>query len=205
MIDLHSHTTESDGTYTPSQLIDTAVEIGLDALAITDHDTLAGYRIAAPLAKAMGLRLICGIELSAKIFEPSRKTVHLLGYFCSDPPTASFGEWLGAMQAARRDRNIRLAAKLQSMGVDIKIEEVEALGRSLAGRPHFARLMVQKGYVPNSTRLSVYISTSRLPAMSIAKSRHWPRAFDGSRKPAASHHSRIRFAWANAILPKKKS
>jgi len=151
MIDLHSHTTESDGTYTPAELIDTALEIGLDALAITDHDTLAGYRIAAPLAQATGLRLICGIELSTKIYEPSRKTVHLLGYFCSDPPTAAFEEWLGAMQAARRDRNIRLAAKLRSMGVDVTIEEVEALGRSLAGRPHFARLMVQKGYVPNST------------------------------------------------------
>jgi 3',5'-nucleoside bisphosphate phosphatase len=151
MIDLHSHTNESDGTYTPAELIESAVALRLDALAITDHDTLAGYRIAEPLAKALGLPLICGIELSTKVYAPQRKTVHLLGYFCSAPPSRAFQDWLGDMQAARRDRNRRLAQKLQSMGVDIRIEEVEALGRSLAGRPHFARLMVQKGYVPNST------------------------------------------------------
>jgi predicted metal-dependent phosphoesterase TrpH len=151
MIDLHSHTNESDGTFTPAELVDTAVALRLDALAITDHDTLAGYRIAEPLAKAIGLPLICGIELSTKIYSPTRKTVHLLGYFCSAPPSQVFQDWLCDMQAARRDRNRRLAHKLQSMGVDIRIEEVEAIGRSLAGRPHFARLMVQKGYVPNSS------------------------------------------------------
>lgn len=151
MIDLHSHTTESDGTYTPAELVSAAVEAGLDALAITDHDTLAGYQMAAPLAEKAGLLLICGIELSTKIPEPSRKTVHLLGYFFKTPPAAEFLHWLGGMQEARRDRNRRLAAKLQTMGVDVRIEEVEAMGRSLAGRPHFAKLMVQKSYVPNTT------------------------------------------------------
>jgi predicted metal-dependent phosphoesterase TrpH len=151
VIDLHSHTTESDGTYTPAELVKAAATIGLDALAITDHDTLAGYRAAKPLAAEAGLRLICGIELSTKLQSPARKTVHLLGYFPENEPRPEFIEWLLAMQAARRDRNRRLAAKLQSMGIDIRIEEVEALGRSMAGRPHFARLMVQKGYVPNTT------------------------------------------------------
>lgn len=151
MIDLHSHTSESDGTYTPKQLVDTAANLKLDALAITDHDTLAGYCIAKPLAEEAGLRLVCGIELSTKIHVPVRKTVHLLGYFFSGSPRVEFLDWIGSMQAARRDRNRRLAAKLQSMGVDIRIEEVEALGRSMAGRPHFARLMVRKGYVPNTT------------------------------------------------------
>jgi predicted metal-dependent phosphoesterase TrpH len=151
MIDLHSHTTESDGTYTPAELVTAATEIGLAALAITDHDTLAGYEAAKPLAEEAGLRLVCGIELSTKLQVPARKTVHLLGYFPESEPTAEFVDWLLAMQAARRDRNRRLAAKLQSMGVDIRIEEVEALGRSLAGRPHFARLMVRKGYVSNTT------------------------------------------------------
>jgi predicted metal-dependent phosphoesterase TrpH len=151
LIDLHSHTNESDGTYSPAELVDAAVDIRLDALAITDHDTLAGYRIAQPLAEAAGLRLICGIELSTKFLEPARKTVHLLGYFCTAPPLPDFLDWILAMQDARRDRNRRLATRLQSMGIDIHIEEVEALGRSLAGRPHFARLMVQKGYVPNAT------------------------------------------------------
>ena len=151
MIDLHSHTNESDGTYTPAELVAAACETRLDALAITDHDTLAGYRIAKPLADRAGLRLICGIELSTKMLEPERKTIHLLGYFPSNEPSAEFVEWLLSMQAARRDRNERLAARLQSMGVDIRIEEVQSLGRSLTGRPHFARLMVQKGYVSNTT------------------------------------------------------
>jgi 3',5'-nucleoside bisphosphate phosphatase len=151
MIDLHSHTTESDGTYTPAELVTAAAAIGLAALAITDHDTLAGYHKAKPLAEEAGLRLVCGIELSTKLQIPARKTVHLLGYFPENEPTAEFVDWLLAMQAARRDRNRRLAAKLQSMGIDIHIEEVEALGRSLAGRPHFARLMVSKGYVSNTT------------------------------------------------------
>jgi predicted metal-dependent phosphoesterase TrpH len=151
MIDLHSHTNESDGTYTPAELVNAAVAMRLDALAITDHDTLAGYRIAEPLAAAAGLRLICGIELSTKVHVPFRKTVHLLGYFFGGKPSTGFQEWLGDMQAARRDRNRRLAQRLQSLGMDIRIEEVEALGRSLAGRPHFARLMIQKGYVPTSS------------------------------------------------------
>jgi predicted metal-dependent phosphoesterase TrpH len=150
MIDLHTHTNESDGTYTPQELVSAAADLRLDALAITDHDTLAGYEHAKPLAAQAGLRLVCGIELSTKIQKPVNRTVHLLGYFIPSAPTSEFLDWLGYMQAARRDRNRRLAAKLQSMGVDITIEEVQRVGRSLAGRPHFARLMVQKGYVSNT-------------------------------------------------------
>lgn len=151
MIDLHSHTNESDGTATPAELVELARQLGLDALAITDHDTLAGYEIAKPVADAAGVRLICGIELSTKVEKPVRRTVHLLGYFFGGPPAREFLDWLREMQEARRDRNRRLATKLQSMGIDIRIEEVEAVGRSMAGRPHFARLMVLKNYVPNTS------------------------------------------------------
>lgn len=144
MIDLHTHTNESDGSYSPFELIDAAVALGLDALAISDHDTLAGYDRALPRAREKGLDLVCGIELSTKL---NGKTVHLLGYFLHGPPADGFRGWLGEMQATRRDRNVRLAERLQSLGIDIGIEEVERRGRSLAGRPHFARLMVEKGYV----------------------------------------------------------
>ncbi|MEJ7605626.1 MAG: PHP domain-containing protein [Bryobacteraceae bacterium] len=133
-------------------MVAAAVELKFDALAITDHDTLAGYRIAKPLAEAAGLRLLCGIELSTKIYEPpARRTVHLLAYFPGGEPSGTFCEWIAQMQAARRDRNQRLAKRLQELGVDVRIEEVEALGKSMAGRPHFARLMIQKGYVQTST------------------------------------------------------
>jgi 3',5'-nucleoside bisphosphate phosphatase len=150
VIDLHSHTTASDGTYSPAELVDAALATGLDALAITDHDTFAGYDEASSYAQATGLRLVCGIEMSTKLLQPSRKTVHLLGYFLNGGPSPAFLDWIQGIQAARRDRNIRLASRLQSMAIDVRIEEVEALGKNMAGRPHFARLMVQKGYVANT-------------------------------------------------------
>ena len=143
MIDLHSHSDQSDGTFTPGELVAEAVKIGLHALAITDHDTMAGYAIAKPLAADAGLELICGIELSTRFGGTS---VHLLGYFPCEAPSAEFMAWLGFLQESRRDRNRRLIEKLQSIGVDITLAEVEAKGRSLTGRPHFARVLVEKGY-----------------------------------------------------------
>jgi 3',5'-nucleoside bisphosphate phosphatase len=150
VIDLHTHTTASDGTFSPSEVVEAGLAARLDALAITDHDTFAGYEEAAPLARSAGLRLICGIEMSTKLSSPTRRTVHVLGYFLNGGPSPAFLEWIRDIQAARRDRNLRLATKLQSLGIDVRIEEVEALGRHMAGRPHFARLMVQKGYCANS-------------------------------------------------------
>lgn len=150
MIDLHTHTTESDGTLSPSELIQAAVDARLDAIAITDHDTFAGFEKAVPFAKAAGLPVYRGIELSTALGHPKERAIHLLGYFFKEEPSADFVRWLEGMQAARRDRNIRLAARLQSLGFDIKVEEVYTMGRSLAGRPHFARLMVQKGYATST-------------------------------------------------------
>jgi predicted metal-dependent phosphoesterase TrpH len=147
LIDLHTHTDESDGTFTPSELVAEAVSLRLEALAITDHDTLAGYDAALPLAQAAGLDLVCGIELSTKL---RGRSVHLLGYFLNGPPTPSFRDWLQEMQMSRRDRNVRLAAKLRSMGIDVSLDEVEARGKSLAGRPHFAQVMVEKGFVSDT-------------------------------------------------------
>jgi predicted metal-dependent phosphoesterase TrpH len=146
LIDLHTHTTESDGTYSPAELIRAAVDAGLDALAITDHDTFSGFEKAKPFAESAGLPVYRGIELSTALGQPKERAVHLLGYFFKSDPAPEFTEWIQKMQAARRDRNVRLAAKLQSLGCDVRIEEVNALGRSLAGRPHFAKLLVQKGY-----------------------------------------------------------
>jgi len=144
LIDLHTHTNESDGTYTPFELVDAAIAAGLDALAISDHDTLAGYDQALPRAREKGLDLVCGIELSTKA---RGKTVHLLGYFLNNPPAPEFRGWLEEMQASRRDRNVNMACRLRSLEIDITIEEVQKRGRSLAGRPHFARIMLEKGYV----------------------------------------------------------
>lgn len=154
MIDLHTHTNESDGTYTPDELVQAAVDAGLEALAITDHDTFAGYELALPLARRRGLDLVRGIEMSTRMIlrqgKGAARTVHLLAYFLAGPPSTEFLAWLGELQAGRRERNIRLVERLSGMGVAIELKEVEALGRSLTGRPHFAKLLVQKGYAQNS-------------------------------------------------------
>ena len=146
MIDLHSHTNESDGTCSPAQLIDEAKRCGVTTLGITDHDTLKGYDQALPLAAAAGVELICGIELSTKLHGHS---VHLLGYFLNGGNMDEFRTWVTGQQEARRDRNIRLVARLQELGFDITLAEAEARGRGMTGRPHFAQIMVEKGYVTN--------------------------------------------------------
>ncbi len=143
MIDLHSHTDQSDGTFTATELVNEAMRIHLKALAITDHDTMSGYYQAVPFAAAAGLKLICGIELSTKYQGVS---VHLLGYFPAQPPTQDFREWLAFLMESRRDRNRRLIQKLESLGIPITLEEVEAYGKTLTARPHFARVLIDKGY-----------------------------------------------------------
>lgn len=146
LIDLHSHTYYSDGTSSPQELVEIALEARLEALSITDHDTFEGFDAAVPIARDRGLKLIRGIELSTRYHTTS---VHLLGYFIGYEPSAEFVSWLGELQETRRDRNRRLIAKLREYGVAVTLEEVEKKGRSLTGRPHFARVMVEKGYVPD--------------------------------------------------------
>jgi len=144
LIDLHSHTNESDGSLPPAQLIEYAARSGVTALAITDHDTLAGYDLALPAADASGTELVCGIELSTKLHG---RSAHLLGYFPGGGPLAEFRAWVRLQQESRKDRNIRLVARLRELGFDITLEEAEARGRGMTGRPHFAAILLEKGYV----------------------------------------------------------
>jgi 3',5'-nucleoside bisphosphate phosphatase len=151
-IDLHSHTNESDGTLTPRELVALAKRIGLDAIAITDHDTFSGYEKALPFAREDGLDLVRGIELNSHLKLPNdseTRYVHLLGYFPSGDPLPGFTTWLTGELDDRRARNQKLAEALQKRGVDVTLEEVEARGKNLTGRPHFARILVEKGYARN--------------------------------------------------------
>ena len=160
MIDLHSHTDHSDGTFTPGELVAEAKRVGLRALAITDHDTFAGCDAARPFAQSAALELICGIELSTRY---QGESVHLLAYFPCAPPSPEFRKWLDYMLEMRRDRNRRLVAKLQSLGIDINLAEVEKLGRTLTARPHFARVLVEKGYAKDiQNAFDVYLDESGL-------------------------------------------
>ena len=117
---------------------------GVNTLGITDHDTFAGYDQALAPAASACLDLVCGIELSTKLHGHS---VHLLGYFLGSNGLAGFRQWVLHQQATRHERNVRLAARLQELGFDITLEEAEARGRGMTGRPHFAQIMVEKGYV----------------------------------------------------------
>jgi len=146
LIDLHSHTNESDGTCSPAELVEEAVRAGVKVLGITDHDTFRGFDQAAPLASQVGVEPVCGIELSTKL---QGQSVHLLGYFFGDNGLEDFRVWVQQMQESRRERNVRLAARLRELGFDITLEEAEARGRGMTGRPHFAQLLVEKGYVAN--------------------------------------------------------
>jgi predicted metal-dependent phosphoesterase TrpH len=151
LIDLHTHTKASDGTYSPAELIDAACNLGLEALAITDHDTFDGYDEALPRAQSRGLPLVCGIELSTNLPRTGggrSRTVHLLAYFFGEPP-ANFRKWLCGQQQIRRERNIALVSRLNALGVDITLEEVRTIGKNMTGRPHFARVLLRKGYVSN--------------------------------------------------------
>jgi predicted metal-dependent phosphoesterase TrpH len=95
--------------------------------------------------------LICGIELSTRPDPPpdgSRpSSVHLLGYFLQEPASPGFRQWIRGHQESRRERNRKLIAKLNSLGVEITLEEVQVLGKHLTGRPHFAKVLLRKGYV----------------------------------------------------------
>jgi predicted metal-dependent phosphoesterase TrpH len=147
LIDLHSHTNESDGTLSPAQLIEEAVRCEVEVLGITDHDTFAGYEQAIEPARRAGVTLVCGIELSTKL---NGQSVHLLGYFPRQGGgVEAFRSWVLDLQESRRDRNRRLVTRLREFGFDITLEEAEARGRGMTGRPHFAQIMVEKGYVSN--------------------------------------------------------
>jgi len=150
LIDLHSHTNESDGTCSPAELVREAVGAGVHVLGVTDHDTFAGYDQALAVAAQAGVELVCGIELSTKLHGHS---VHLLGYFLGQaggkPGLTAFREWVLDLQAARRERNVRLVARLRELGFDVTLAEAEARGRGMTGRPHFAQILVEKGYVAN--------------------------------------------------------
>jgi hypothetical protein len=141
MIDLHVHSTVSDGSDTPEELVDLAVKAGLSALALTDHDRQDGVLSARKRAVAAGLELIAGAEISCQ----HTGTMHMLVYFL-EPGEGPLQDELVRLQAARETRNERLVARLAELGLPVSREELEAeAGGSGAGRPHVAAVLVRKG------------------------------------------------------------
>ena len=144
MIDLHLHTTASDGALTPSKLVDAAVARGMEAISITDHDTVGGLAEGRRRAEELGVEFIDGIELSS---EWRGREVHILGYFI-DPEAPELKKELAKMKEARDNRNVKILEKLSNYKIDISLEELqEEAGGDIVGRAHIANLMLNKGYV----------------------------------------------------------
>ena len=145
-IDLHTHSTSSDGTMSPTELVKYAHKKGLSAIAITDHDTIDGIDEAVAAGNIMGIEVVAGIELSAKYFHHN---VHLLGYLF-DKKNFALHSALSQLQIGRYQRNTEIIAKLNGLGLTIQFSELKkTAGSGQNGRPHIARLMVQKGFVRN--------------------------------------------------------
>jgi len=143
-VDLHIHSTASDGSLSPLQIIRTAKNIGLRAIAITDHDTVDGSAQAMASARDSGLEILSGIEISAD-YTPG--TMHILGYLI-DVDDPCLNETLRKLQKSRDNRNHEIIERLRLLGIDIRFDEVvEVSGGGQVGRPHIARVLVQKGAV----------------------------------------------------------
>lgn len=144
--DLHTHSTASDGQYAPSELVGLARARGLEVLAVTDHDTLDGIAEAVRAGKEFGVRVLPGIELSAREYH----TFHILGYGVV-PDAPALTELCRRMKARRDERTELLLDFLQGKGVALTAAEVEEIaGGDIIGRPHFAQAMVRRGYVTNN-------------------------------------------------------
>jgi len=174
-IDLHTHTTHSDGSATPEELVAMASAVRARAVAVTDHDTVAALAEARAAAHRFGIEFVAGIEISA---EYSPGVMHILGY-CIDDESAALAAKLDDLKKAREERNPKIAHRLRTLGFDISYDEVASLaGNVVVGRPHFARLMIEKGYVASMQEAfdrflkkgaAAYVEKARLsPAESIA-------------------------------------
>ncbi|OGQ94119.1 MAG: hypothetical protein A2521_13405 [Deltaproteobacteria bacterium RIFOXYD12_FULL_57_12] len=144
LIDLHTHSTCSDGTMTPSNLVDHARNSGLKVIALTDHDTVAGTAEAVAQGRLRGIEVIPGIEVSAW---HDGVSMHILGYWLR-PDDEQLLARLARLQEARHVRNLRIVENLQRLGIAISMEELQQeAGGGQLGRPHIARLLVAKKIV----------------------------------------------------------
>lgn len=140
VIDLHLHTTVSDGSYTPAELVCHAAELGLAAVAVTDHDAVAGCAEAAAVGESLGVEVVPGIEISTKYGGP----VHLLGYYV-DTASPALREVLDWIVHDRDERNKKIAALMAADGLPVSYEEMHRRFGAVIGRPHFAQVLMELG------------------------------------------------------------
>lgn len=144
MLDLHIHTTASDGSLTPTQVVQLARKKGFSLIAVTDHDTMGGVVEALEAGKKYNVDVVPGVEISSGV----TLEVHMLGYGMS-PDHPVMKAMMEDMRAARVERMERIIENLQKMGVPITVEEVEAVAGGAIGRPHIAQVLIAHGLVPD--------------------------------------------------------
>jgi len=143
-IDLHIHSTASDGEYAPAEIVGMACSLGLEIIAITDHDTVGGIDEAMEAAQRSGLDFIPGVEINA---ESKDESIHILGYYIDHRNESLLAE-LTKLSHSREWRARRVLEELAALGMPLKWDRLlEISGGSLIGRPHIAEAMVEQGYV----------------------------------------------------------
>ncbi|MDR3709127.1 MAG: PHP domain-containing protein [Capsulimonadaceae bacterium] len=160
-IDLHAHTTASDGTFSPTELVNLAADIGLSALAVTDHDTIAGLAEALDAARVSGIELIPGVELS---IDDEAGRYHLLGYGIN-PHDSVLLTTLSDVRERRARRNKRIMQRSRELGLPITWDDVlrhAGDGGEVVARPHFAAALIERGVVGSiAEAFDIYLATGR--------------------------------------------
>ncbi len=144
-IDLHTHSTASDGLYSPTDLLQRASEAGLRVLALTDHDTTAGLDEAATAARQHAIDFIPGVEINTDV---GNDEIHMLGYYL-EYQRPQFQSILGILRDARVRRGQSMVEKLNEQGVHITWERVREIAQGAVGRPHIAKALIEAGYASN--------------------------------------------------------
>lgn len=147
LIDLHTHSTASDGTDEPALLVRKAADMGLAALALTDHDTVDGLDEAEEAAAGTGLEFIRGCEISTSLGD--QREIHMLGLWLPRKSEA-IDRLMQKLTESRNLRNRKMLERMLQAGLKISMDEVEAKARGSVGKPHFAAVLVEKGYAPNT-------------------------------------------------------
>lgn len=143
MVDMHTHTTASDGSLSPDELVGTAARMGLEAVGITDHDTIGGVEEAIEAGRKYGIGILAGVELGV---DHEGKETHILGYFShlNYKRINGYFDWI---LEKRHERNRKLVQNLNKKGYDVSVEEMyEKAAGGTPGRPHLAKCLIEKGY-----------------------------------------------------------
>lgn len=172
IIDLHTHTTASDGLYSPADLVKKAKEVGLSALGIADHDSINGIKEALSMGEKMDLEVIPSVEITAYWKARDRKEFHILSYYI-DIKSREVIDTFSYYQRVREERGQKIVAKLQELGFSVSYEKVKELAGGTVGRPHLARAVLGEkknekklkaifGQIPDmSTFIQAYLITGK--------------------------------------------